>query len=96
MNADDKEKKLLGLLAPRRSEAFWAGRRAEIVSSARRRPLGRLVMVPALGVAVALLIVLLHPRKEAPDRAVVSAAFLENLDMLDDMDVLEAVPEDRL
>ena len=94
---DEKEKKLFSLLAARRSEAFWAAQGARIRSAAAaRRPARAWLLVPAAAAAV-LVALLARPRVvPAPPEAQVSAAFLEHLDLLDDLDVLEAVPEDKL
>ncbi len=97
MNGDEKDKRLFSLMAVRRGEAFWAGRRAAIISAVAEKGQARRVVLPALGLAAALLLVLLAPwRRPEPEQPAVSAAFLENIDMLDDMDVLEALPEELL
>lgn len=94
---DEKEKELLSLLAVRRREAFWAGQRARILSAARPRSARAWLVAPVMAAAAALVVLLARPGvKEPPPEAAVSTAFLDNLDMLDDMDVLEAVPEEEL
>jgi hypothetical protein len=97
---DLNEEKLTSLLAPRRSEAFWAGQKARIMSASReKRALPRAwLAVPALAaVALLLLVPGRAPRQPAADTdAAVTTAFLEHLDFLADMDVLEAVPEEEL
>ncbi|HBB67646.1 MAG TPA: hypothetical protein DCZ93_10195 [Elusimicrobia bacterium] len=99
MNEDEKERKLLSLLAPRRSEAFWAAQRARIASSAaeRKGPARAWLLAPAAAAAL-LAVLLVRPQREPmqTEPQVVSAAFIEHLDLLDDMDVLEAVPEEEL
>lgn len=96
MNDDEKEKKLLSLMAAPRPEAFWARQKAGIISAAAVHGASRAwVLAPAA--AAVLLVLLAKPRvAPPPPEAAVSTAFLEHLDMLDDMDVLEAVPEDEL
>lgn len=94
---DEKEKKLLSLAEVRRSDAFWARQRAEILSAANGRTARTWLLVPAAAAAVLLVVLLANPKQEAPPpEAVVSTAFLDHMDMLDDMDVLEAVPEEEL
>lgn len=101
MNAEEKEKKLLSLLRVERGEAFWSARRETISAAARAdRPAGRAwLLLPAAAAAVLLLFVLPErsgPPKPPPAEASVSGAFLENLDLLADMDVLESLPEEVL
>lgn len=94
---DEKEKELLSLLAVRRQEAFWAGQRARILSAAPDRRARAWLLAPVMAAAAVLVLLLARPGvKDPPPEAAVSTAFLENLDMLDDMDVLEAVPEEEL
>jgi len=100
MNDDEQDKKLLSLLAAPRSEAFWTRQKTEILAATRRKnSLARAwLLVPAAGLAALLVAVfgsrLQQPHPVAPQA--VSTAFLEHLDMLDDMDVLEAIPEEEL
>lgn len=99
MNDEEREKKLISLLAARRGEAFWAAQRARITAAAaeKRGPARAWLLAPAA--AAVLLAVLLARPQRAPletDPQAVSAAFIEHLDLLDDMDVLEAVPEEEL
>jgi len=100
MKDEEKEEKLIALLAPRRSEAFWAMQKARIMAAAAEKPgLARAWLLAPAAVAAALLVVVLArgPRQlPVAEPATVSTAFLEHLDLLDDMDVLEAVPEEEL
>lgn len=100
MNDEEKEKKLVSLLAPRRPEAFWARQKAEILSAlpGAGGPFRAWLLAPAAAAAAVLVLLLARPQGPAPQPAApaVSTAFLENLDLLDDMDVLEAVPEKDL
>ena len=97
---DEKEEKLLSLLAARRGDAFWRRQKAGILQAAGegRRELRAWVLAPAAALAAVLVLVLARaPRQPIPDEPqAVSAAFIEHLDLLDDMDVLEAVPEEEL
>lgn len=94
---DEKEKELLSLVAVRRPDAFWARQRAEILSAARSGSARAWLLAPAAAAAVLLVVLLAKSRQEAPPpEAVVSTAFLDHMDMLDDMDVLESVPEEEL
>jgi len=98
MNDEERDEKLLSLLAPRRSEAFWSAQRARILAAApgRRGLSGAWLLLPA---AAALLVAVLvrAPRPpEVQEPPAVTAAFIEHLDLLDDMDVLEALPEGEL
>lgn len=94
---EDKEKELLSLLSARRPEAFWAGQRARILASAKAPRPRAWLLAPVIAAAAVLVVLLARPgEKAAPPEAAVSTAFLENLDMLDDMDVLENVPEEEL
>ncbi len=99
MNDEEKEKKLLSALAVSRPEAFWARQRAAIRAAAgpARRPRAWLLL-PAAGLAALLVAVLAERtrRPSAPEPQAVSLAFIEHMDMLADMDVLEAVPEGKL
>jgi hypothetical protein len=96
---DEKEKALFSLMAVRRHEAFWQRQKKEILAAASGVPAHRKVwlLAPA-GVLAALVFFAVRPHSPAPDpeNRLVSAAFLEHLDMLDDMDVLESVPEKEL
>jgi len=96
---DDKEKRLISLLAVRRHEAFWQRQEKEILAAAAGRPSHRKawLLAPAAALA-ALLFFTAKPQTPAPapENQLVSTAFLEHLDLLDDMDVLEAVPENEL
>ncbi|MHB0994946.1 MAG: hypothetical protein ACYC2I_01110 [Elusimicrobiales bacterium] len=93
---EEKEKELLSLVAVRRPDAFWARQRAEILSAAKSGPARAWLLAPAAA-AVLLVVLLANPKQEAPPpEAAVSTAFLDHMDMLDDMDVLEAVPEEEL
>ncbi|HBA59265.1 MAG TPA: hypothetical protein DCZ92_00290 [Elusimicrobia bacterium] len=100
MNDDEKDKKLLSLLAAPQSEAFWTRQKEAIIAATRRKsgPARAWLLVPAAGLAALLVAVfgsqLQGPRSDAPQA--VSTAFLEHLDLLDDMDVLEAIPEEEL
>lgn len=95
---EDKEKKLISLLAVRRHDAFWQRQEKEILAAAAGRPSHRKawLLAPAAALA-ALLFFTGRPQTPAPaPENLVSTAFLEHLDLLDDMDVLEAVPENEL
>lgn len=95
---EDKEKELISLLAVRRHEAFWQRQKKEILASSCARPSHRKawILAPAAALA-ALLFFTGRPQTPAPaPESLVSTAFLEHLDLLDDMDVLEAVPENEL
>ncbi len=96
---DEKEKKLLSLLEVRRPEAFWNRQRGGILAAAAApRHRAAWMLVPAAAAAALLLMLLGRPKAPAPQPGpqMVSVSFLENLDMLADMDVLEAVPESEL
>lgn len=99
MNEEEKERKLLSLLATRRSEAFWAAQRARLTSAAagKRGPARAWLLAPAAAAAL-LAVLLARPQREPlqTEPQVVSAAFIEHLDLLGDMDVLEAIPEEEL
>lgn len=95
---EDKEKKLISLMAVRRHDAFWQRQEKEILAAAAGRPSHRKawLLAPAAALA-ALLFFTGRPQTPVPaPENLVSTAFLEHLDMLDDMDVLEAVPENEL
>ncbi|HAF94461.1 MAG: hypothetical protein A2X34_07855 [Elusimicrobia bacterium GWC2_51_8] len=102
MKGKDKDEKLILLLAARKPDEFWARQKAEIMAAAgEKRGLTRSpwLLAPAAAVAAAMLVLVLarvprHAPADAPQA--VSTAFLENLDLLDDMDVLEAVTEEEL
>jgi len=100
MKDEEKEEKLIALLAPRRSEVFWSRQKAQIMAAAaQKRGLMRVwVLAPAAAIAALLVVVLARGPRQPPQEEpqVVSTAFLEHLDLLDDMDVLEAVPEEEL
>jgi hypothetical protein len=100
MKDEEKDEKLTALLSARRSEAFWAGQKARIMAVAVEKPgLKRAWLLAPAAVAAALLVVVLAraPREfPAGETQAVSTAFLEHLDLLDDMDVLEAVTEEEL
>jgi hypothetical protein len=96
---DEKEKKLFSLMAARRHEAFWQRQKKEILAAAAGAPSRRTTWLLAPVAALsAMLFFAVKPQTPAPapETQLVSAAFLENLDLLDDMDVLEAVPENEL
>jgi hypothetical protein len=99
MKDEEREGKLAALLAPRRSEAFWAGQKARIMTAAaggRAFPRAWL-LAPVAAVALLLLVPGREPQQPAADMpTAVTTAFLEHLDFLDDMDVLEALPEEEL
>lgn len=99
MKDEEREEKLTSLLATRRSEAFWAGQRARITAAAgRSRAFPRAwLLLPVAAAALLLLVPGREPRQPAVDvQPAVTTAFLEHLDFLDDMDVLEALPEEEL
>jgi len=99
MKDEEKEEKLLSLLAARRSEAFWNARKAGIISAAQARSGVKKtwLLVPAAAMAALLFFALgRSPRGSLDTPPSVSTAFLENLDLLDDMDVLEAIPDGDL
>ena len=98
MKDEEKEDKLVSLLAARRSEAFWARQKAEIMSAAGgKRLVMRLWLLAPAAAMAAMLVLARGPRQPLPEvQVAVSTAFLENLDLLDDMDVLEAVTEEEL
>ena len=101
MKDEEKEKKLISLFAPLRSEAFWARQKAEIMAAAgetRGLTSRAWLLAPAAAMAALLVVVLVRGPREArvEETQIVSTAFLENLDLLDDMDVLEAVTEEDL
>jgi len=97
---DEKEEKLLSLLAARRGETFWRRQKAGILRAAveERGPRRTWLLAPAAALAALLVLVLARgPRQPLPDEPQgVSAAFIEHLDLLADMDVLEAVSEEEL
>ena len=99
MKDEEKEERLVSLLAARRSEAFWAAQRARITAGALQKsgPARAWLLAPAAAAAALLIVLLAKPRLpvHVPETAV-STAFLEHLDLLDDMDVLEAVSEEEL
>ncbi len=96
---EEKEMKLLSLMAVGRSDGFWLRQRNHILArtSVSGRGAGRWLLVPAAALAAMLLFVARH-RPEAPVHEVqkVEISFLENLDLLSDMDVLESIPEDKI
>jgi hypothetical protein len=96
---DEKEKKLFSLMAANRHEAFWQRQKKEILARTSAAPSHRKawLLAPAAA-AAALLFFVVRPQAPAPvpENQLVSTAFLEHLDLLDDMDVLEAVPENEL
>lgn len=99
MKDEEKEDRLVSLLAARRSEAFWAAQRARITAGAVRKrvPARAWLLAPAAAAAAVLIVLLAKPQLPVPaPETVVSTAFLEHLDLLDDMDVLEAVSEEEL
>ena len=95
---EEKEKKLYSLLAAKRPEVFWARQKAAILAGTSiRRPSIAWLLAPAA--AAAALLLFFFPKYahfSPPEEAAVSTAFLEHIDLLDDMDVIEAVPEDEL
>lgn len=100
MKDEEKEKKLISLLAVERPEAFWTRQKKEIIGtvSGKRMTSRAWLLVPATAMAGLLVFAAGRGSRqvvldEAPS---VSTAFLENLDLLDDMDVLEAIPEGDL
>lgn len=99
MKDENKEDRLLSLLAARRSDAFWAGQKARIMAARSEiRGIARAWLLAPAAIALITAFALTRaPRHEpAAEPQAVTVAFLENLDMLDDMDVLEAVPEEEL
>lgn len=99
MNDEEKEKRVLSALAVSRPERFWAVQKAAI-EAAVRPPANRgaWLLLPAAGLAALLVAVMVEKahRQAAPEPQAVSLAFIEHMDMLADMDVLEAVPEGKL
>lgn len=100
MNDTGKEEKLISLLEVRRTDEFWAEKKEAILAAARPLPaVARTwLLVPAAALAMVLVLVLSRVPKPEPAavQQPVSVAFLEHLDFLDDMDVLEAISEDEL
>ncbi len=99
MKDEEEDEKLIPLLSARRSEAFWNAQKAEILSAAGSRSGIRRawLLVPAAAMAALLVLALGRGHRVNPDTPpAVSTAFLENLDLLDDMDVLEAIPDGDL
>ncbi len=98
MNDEANEKKLLSALAVRRPESFWAGQRAAIGGALRPPARAPWVLLPAAALAAFLVVVLAEKTRRpfVPEPQAVSLAFIEHMDMLADMDVLEAVPEGKL
>lgn len=99
MKDEEKEKKLLSLLAVGRPEAFWARQKQEISGavSGKHRVFRAWLLVPAAAMAALLVLALGRGHRVSHDAPpAVSTAFLENLDLLDDMDVLEAIPDGDL
>ena len=100
MKDTEREEKLISLLAARRTDAFWAGQKARVTAAAaeRRGLAGAWMLAPAAAMAAVVIFALARAPHQAPPAApqAVSTAFLENLDLLDDMDVLEAVREEDL
>lgn len=96
----EKEEKLISLLAVRRGAAFWPRQKAAILRAAgeERGPRRAWLLAPAAALAAILVLVLARgPQERLPDGpGAVSAAFIEHLDLLADMDVLEAIPEEEL
>lgn len=103
---EEKEKKLISLLAVERPEAFWAAQRERIMSAATRPRPARFWLPAAVVAAVMIAALALPWRTDRPpvtlqaplpaDEPPVSPAFLEHLDLLADMDVLESLPEEEL
>ena len=99
MKDEEKENELLSLLAVRRPEAFWLRQKNAITRAAyEKNAVSRAwLLAPAAAAAAVLVMFLARTPQQAPaPETLVSTAFLENLDLLDDMDVLEAVPENEL
>lgn len=100
MNDEERENKLISLLAPRRSEAFWAAQRSRVLAVAPGKSASGRAWLLAPAAALAALLVILsaraphrQPSEESP---ALSTAFIEHIDLLDDMDVLEALGEEDL
>lgn len=96
MNDEDEEKRLLSLMVPRRHEAFWLAQKRRILARVKPRRSRAWLLLPAAVTAGVLLLLSRPPVQPPPAEPPVSTAFLEQLDLLDDMDVLEAVPEEKL
>jgi len=98
MKDEEKEKKLLSLMEVRRPEAFWRRQRNAIIGAAaeKRGSARAWLLAPAAAAALVFVLARLPGPPSEPETQVVSTAFLEHLDLLDDMDVLEAVPENEL
>ncbi|HBB67751.1 MAG: hypothetical protein A2X28_06145 [Elusimicrobia bacterium GWA2_56_46] len=98
MKDDEKDGKLLSLMEVRRPEAFWQRQRNAIIGAAaeKRGPSRAWLLAPAAVAALVFFLARLPGPAPEPDAQIVSTAFLEHLDLLDDMDVLEAVPENEL
>ncbi len=98
MNEEEKEEKLLSLLSARRSPAFWSAQRARILSAAPQRSArGPAWLLLPASVALLVAVLVRAPRTpEVQEPPAITAAFIEHLDLLDDMDVLEALPEGEL
>jgi len=100
MKDDEKEIKLVSLLAVRRSDAFWARQRAQIMAAAtKKHGSARAWLLAPAAVAVAIMAIVLARGPRLPqmeEQQLVSTAFIESLDLLEDLDVLEVVPEREL
>ncbi|HAH32424.1 MAG TPA: hypothetical protein DCL44_08960 [Elusimicrobia bacterium] len=100
MKDDEKAIKLVSLLAVRRSDAFWARQRAQIMAAAtEKHSLTRAWFLAPAAAMVALMVFVLARGPWLPhmeEQQMVSTAFIESLDLLEDLDVLEAVSEEEL
>ncbi len=98
MKDEEIVKKLAPLLAVRRPEEFWRRQKKNIIGAAPGHSTvsGTWLLVPAAAAAALVIFLAREPRGPAPEARAVSPAFLEHLDLLSDMDVLEAVPEKEL
>ncbi|HAT72304.1 MAG TPA: hypothetical protein DCS63_05760 [Elusimicrobia bacterium] len=99
MKEEEKEKELAALLAVRRPEDFWLRQKNAIISAAseKRAPARAWLLMPVAAAAALMLVFLARTPVRVPGpETLISTAFLDHLDLLDDMDVLEAVPENEL
>jgi hypothetical protein len=98
MKDEKKEKKLVSLLEVRRTEAFWFRQKNGIIGAVSEKSAvsGGWLLAPVAAAALVIFLARMPGPAPEPDTKAVSTAFLEHLDLLDDMDVLEAVPENEL
>jgi len=100
MKDEQKEQKILSMMAARRPDGFWEAQKKRILGAVEENPRNyrAWLFAPVAAAAVVMVFVLARgPSQVTPDEpGSVSTAFLDHLDLLDDMDVIESVPEEEL